>query len=233
MLLIINCDFDENPETNGGQLLLAHLKKIGSADVRIINAVENRITGADLDVCDAAIITGSRASVYDGAEWVENLFYAVRVLDKLNIPTLGICFGFQVVAEALGGKVRRGESFEEGFTAITVTQEGSESVLFKSLPKTFFVYQSHGDVAALPKASVILANNPHSLQAYSLRNFSCVQFHPEILPATAEKMALRDGKNLDAIMNGVGRNYSLPLDILSNFVHYSNTKKMPRNLFRV
>ena len=65
---------------------------------------------------------------------------------------------------------------------------------------------------------MVLANSPNYIEAYSLRNFFNVQFHPEILYDTARIMAVRDNKSLKDIMNSTRRNYRLPLMVISNFI---------------
>ena len=58
-----------------------------------------------LDECDGYVTTGSRASAYDQRDWILRLKEMVRDLYRAGIPLIGICFGHQVVAEALGGMV--------------------------------------------------------------------------------------------------------------------------------
>ena len=60
---------------------------------------------ADLDEFDAYLITGSKSSVYDEEPWIEELMGFVRELHRLKKKLIGICFGHQLVAETLGGKV--------------------------------------------------------------------------------------------------------------------------------
>src|SRR5690606_23965151 len=59
------------------------------------------------DECDAYICTGSRYSVYDDMPWIKELKHLVQELYQLQIPYIGVCFGHQMLAEALGGKVEK------------------------------------------------------------------------------------------------------------------------------
>ena len=58
-----------------------------------------------IDVCDGWLITGSRHGVYDDLDWILPLEEFVRALAVAEIPLIGICFGHQLIAQALGGKV--------------------------------------------------------------------------------------------------------------------------------
>ena len=62
---------------------------------------------ATLDACDAYLCTGSRASVYDEAGWIHALKDFVRQAYAAGKPFVGICFGHQMLAEALGGKTSK------------------------------------------------------------------------------------------------------------------------------
>jgi GMP synthase-like glutamine amidotransferase len=59
---------------------------------------------ADIDEVDAYLITGSKSSVYDDKPWIAALMDFVRELDRRRKKLVGICFGHQLVAQALGGK---------------------------------------------------------------------------------------------------------------------------------
>ncbi len=216
-ILILNCDEDENTATNGAELIKQYLSLSSDLAIDVIS-VFHPYTISDLSIYSGVIITGSRASVYEDKEWIASLLAIVRDLDQTAIPVLGICFGFQAVAQALGGKVAFSNSFEEGFQQIYLTDCGKTHSFFWNFPPTFLAYQSHGDiVTTLPSGAGILAENNFSIQAYSLRHFFCVQFHPEILPLIAKLMARRDGKDEKALISDVPLTYTLPTLIFENF----------------
>jgi GMP synthase-like glutamine amidotransferase len=62
---------------------------------------------ADIDEVDAYLITGSKSSVYDDKPWIAQLMEFVRELDRRHKKLVGICFGHQLVAQALGGKTEK------------------------------------------------------------------------------------------------------------------------------
>jgi GMP synthase-like glutamine amidotransferase len=61
----------------------------------------------DIDEVDAYLITGSKSSVYDDKPWIAELMEFVRELDRRRKKLVGICFGHQLVAQALGGKTEK------------------------------------------------------------------------------------------------------------------------------
>jgi GMP synthase-like glutamine amidotransferase len=57
--------------------------------------------------CDAWVCTGSRHGAYDGFEWIDRLSGFVREVAEAGVPLVGICFGHQLLAQALGGRVEK------------------------------------------------------------------------------------------------------------------------------
>lgn len=74
--------------------------------VRIYDLANNKFPSSKYD-CRAYVITGSRFGVYDNTPWMGRLFEFVRTLHAARSTLLGVCFGHQCIAEALGGKVVR------------------------------------------------------------------------------------------------------------------------------
>ena len=68
-------------------------------------SVKDGVFPDDLAVFDGFIITGSPASVHDGADWIDRLLATIREIVARKIPLFGACFGHQAIALALGGKV--------------------------------------------------------------------------------------------------------------------------------
>ena len=138
---------------------------------------------------DAAVVTGSRASVYWDEPWIPPLVDWVREAADAGLPVLGVCYGHQVLAEALGGRVAGMDEFEIGYRE--VSHHGDE--LFAGIDREFTVFTTHGDtVVDLPPSAVELAENDHGLHAFRQGHCWGVQFHPEYDRETAEHVT--DGK---------------------------------------
>ncbi len=125
----------------------------------------------------AVILSGGPASVYaDGAPAVDPELF------RAGIPTLGICYGFQAMADALGGEVRRTGTAEYGRTSVSALHDG---VLFRTEPELQTVWMSHSDaVVAAPEGFAVTASSPGAevaaFEDVDRRLFG-VQWHPEVL----------------------------------------------------
>ena len=125
----------------------------------------------------AIILSGGPSSVY-----AEGAPAAPEGLFATGVPTFGICYGFQVMAQTLGGEVARTGTAEYGGTALEVSDEG---VLFKGLPAAQTVWMSHGDsVAAAPEVFTVTASTAETpVAAFEKPEAGLygVQFHPEVM----------------------------------------------------
>ena len=125
----------------------------------------------------AIILSGGPASVYaDGAPHLDPAILTT------GVPVFGICYGFQAMAAALGGKVARTGLSEFGRTPLAVRDPGA---LFRGLPASYPVWMSHGDsVSEAPHGCTVLASTdgaPIAAFEDAGRRLAGVQFHPEVL----------------------------------------------------
>jgi GMP synthase (glutamine-hydrolysing) len=125
----------------------------------------------------AIILSGGPASVHvEGAPTIDP-----AVFDS-GIPVLGICYGAQLVAQLLGGEVRRTGGGEYGRTPLEVV---GSSVLFADLPPEQQVWMSHGDsIVSAPAGFTVHATTPGTPVAaleHRERGIYGVQFHPEVM----------------------------------------------------
>ncbi|MBQ0140272.1 MAG: glutamine-hydrolyzing GMP synthase [Kurthia sp.] len=122
------------------------------------------------------IFSGGPNSVYG-----EDAFRIDEAIFELGLPILGICYGMQLMAHTLGGKVEKAGNSEYGKAEIKILAENS---LFGDLPKEQIVWMSHGDlVTQVPEGFTSIATSescPISAMADEKRKFYAVQFHPEV-----------------------------------------------------
>ncbi len=126
----------------------------------------------------AIVLSGGPSSVYaEGAPSVD------AALFDSGVPVFGICYGFQAMAQALGGTVERTGLSEFGGTPLEVTQ--TSSALFAGLPDRQSVWMSHGDsVTAAPEGFAVTATSagaPVAAMEAVDRRLAGVQFHPEVM----------------------------------------------------
>ncbi len=135
---------------------------------------------SDPHTCDAWLITGSRHGVYDNLPWMAPLAQFIRDAVGESVPVVGICFGHQIVAEALGGKVVQSD---RGWgVGIHDYDIGSRPVWMKDAPDSFAVNAVHQDqISDLPHSAEVVASSPfcpHAVLAYGDKAFT-IQAHPE------------------------------------------------------
>jgi GMP synthase (glutamine-hydrolysing) len=123
------------------------------------------------------ILSGGPSSVYDeGAPKPRS-----DLLDSVDCPVLGICYGLHVFARELGGVVEASPSREFGYARLRILDTSSR--LFKGLPKEMDVWMSHGDrVTTVPPGFRVTALTDDALNAMEdeTRQIFAVQFHPEV-----------------------------------------------------
>ena len=140
--------------------------------------VHHNITAAEVKAKNplAIILSGGPSSVYeDGSPQLD-----VEIL-KLGIPILGICYGFQTLANALGGRVDATGKKEYGATELRVAAEGE---ILEGQPSEQICWMSHGDqVMQAPEGFEVLASTdttPVAAFANSEKKIYGVQWHPEV-----------------------------------------------------
>jgi GMP synthase (glutamine-hydrolysing) len=121
------------------------------------------------------ILSGGPSSVYD-----QDAPTSDPGVFELGVPVLGICYGLQFMAHALGGKVRAAKHREYGHAQV---ERVADSEIFRDLPSTLEVWMSHGDEALeLPPGFKLIAKTPSAVAAIenSDKRLYAVQFHPEV-----------------------------------------------------
>jgi len=162
-------------------------QELEGKEIRVLPLLESPET------FDAVVITGSPYVVYEkpGLEkrlvaWKRELIDFVKSAVDHNVPILGICYGEQILAEALGGKTGRmknkagEEVWEIGWTKAYRTADSVDDPIMKGLPSVFVVAQNHKDaVFRLPPGGILLLENEYGVQGFRVGNAWGFQFHPE------------------------------------------------------
>lgn len=145
--------------------LLPHVDLVGYDAV-------NGVLPKEPEECDGWLLTGSRFSAYDDEPWIAALSAFVRGCDGATVPTAGICFGHQLLAQALGGRVERAASgWGVGAHVISTADDDRWRLLFM-----------HQDqVVALPPAATVAGRTDHcpiAMFRIGASSFG-IQAHPE------------------------------------------------------
>lgn len=136
------------------------------------------------------IFTGGPNSVYD-----ENSPHISKEIFSLGIPVLGICYGCQLIAYTLGGKVTHAETSEYGKREITVI---SDSKLLKGVPSKSISWMSHTDyVSAVPDGFKVVADTsagtcPVAIFENEEKAIYGIQFHPEVVHSEYGNLMLKN-----------------------------------------
>jgi len=134
---------------------------------------------------DAAVVTGSRSSVYWDDPWIDGLTDWIRTAADRGLPILGVCYGHQALAAALGGRVAAMDDIELGYRESR--RVVSDDPVLGGLAPTFIAFETHSDqVVDLPPGATLLAENDRGVQAFRHGDCWGVQFHPEYDQASAE-----------------------------------------------
>ncbi|HET6866274.1 MAG TPA: type 1 glutamine amidotransferase [Solirubrobacteraceae bacterium] len=122
---------------------------------------------------DLIVSLGSEHSAYDDAiPWLGLERRLLAEAAAADVPVLGICFGCQLLASALGGEAMRAAGAEIGWVRIDTREH--------ALVGTGPWMQWHHDTFTLPAGAVLLAESPAGPQAFTLGRSLGVQFHPEV-----------------------------------------------------
>ncbi|QNK66464.1 glutamine amidotransferase [Variovorax sp. PAMC26660] len=135
------------------------------------------------DAVSGAVITGSHAMVSHREPWSETTAAWLAQLVAHGTPVLGICYGHQLLAHALGGEAaNHPQGAEVGTVTVTLNEAAATDPLLRGLPAQFPANVVHWQSALrLPEGAVQLAGSDHEpVQAFRIGERAWgVQFHPE------------------------------------------------------
>ena len=149
------------------------------AEVVLFDARAGALPAAP-DACDAWLCTGSSSSVYDDEPWIDALAAFVRQVHAEGVPFVGICFGHQLVAHALGGRTERAAA---GWGAGAIPMDISRPAPWMSpaLSSATLLYSHQDQVTELPPGGRVLGSAPHCPVAMLAvgEDVIGIQAHPE------------------------------------------------------
>ncbi|TNC71600.1 type 1 glutamine amidotransferase [Rubellimicrobium roseum] len=152
------------------------------------------------------LITGSRHGAYEDLPWIPPLEALIRDIHAAGVPLVGICFGHQIIAQALGGRV---EKHPGGWSV------GRTEYDFEGQPVALNAW--HQDqVVERPEGAQVVASSPfcaNAALAYGDRIFT-VQAHPEFTGAFLKDLIDQRGRGLvpDALLDAAQASLDRPVD---------------------
>lgn len=143
----------------------------------------------DINEVDAYLITGSAASVYEDKQWIKDLMNFVKMLHKQKKKLIGVCFGHQLIAHALGGKTEASpKGWNIGVQEIPLTEAGKK---FTNSSNNFLLIHSHKDqvVQSAPGTTILAGTEfcPNAMFSIGDHIFS-IQGHPEFQKEYARQL---------------------------------------------
>jgi GMP synthase-like glutamine amidotransferase len=160
----------EEPTPPG--LILTWLRERG-ADVETLRIDEQDPHDLDPRDYDLIVSLGSEFGAYeDDIEWIQHEMDFLRDATEAEVPFLGVCFGGQILARALGGEVYRSEIEEIGWLPV--------GTMRPDLVPDGPWFQWHFDAFTPPPGATVIAENEVGTQAYVIGRSLGLQFHPEV-----------------------------------------------------
>jgi GMP synthase (glutamine-hydrolysing) len=135
--------------------------------------------------------------------WLRDEKVTLRRLVEQDVPTLCVCLGAQLLADAAGAEVRRARQPEIGWHPVALTREAADDPIFGSLPASFDALEWHRYEFELPPRAVALATNASCLQAYRVGECAWgIQFHAEVTAETLRTWIATYDEDEDAVRLG-------------------------------
>ena len=212
-------------------MMLNYLKIIMPQETIRTYEVAQGVFPKSVDECKGWIITGSPASAYDDDQWIKDLIEFTQKAHEQNKKILGICFGHQLIAHALGGEIENsnkgwGVGVRE-FNLQTETPLISKEVATELNNKCALLFSHQDQVIKLPPNAVNIAGDdfcPHQIYAIDEHIFS-IQGHPEFTVEYAKK-------RYDARIEKLGEKvHAQAIKSLTDNIHHLEIGKCIKSFF--
>jgi GMP synthase (glutamine-hydrolysing) len=169
-------------ETEGTGTIGDYLASVG-ASVDTVALYAGAAVPGDWSGYEFIVSMGGPMNVYEEKEYPFLAPETALLQDAINsgARVLGVCLGSQMMARALGARVKKAPAREIGWYEVALTEGGKKDPVFRGVPPSLTVLQWHEDTFDLPAGAVHLARSqlcPH--QAFRYRNSVALQFHIEI-----------------------------------------------------
>jgi len=180
--------------------------------LRVLRAFLGEVVPDSLEGVAGLVLMGGPMGVYEEDRY-PFLRAEVRLIEEAlrrDLPVLGVCLGSQLLATALGARVRPGPDPEVGWLPVELEAAAEEDRLFSGLPRRFVAFHWHGDVFDLPAGATGLARSertPHQAFRYGDRAYGLL-FHLEVDAAAVQAMVeafpedlLRAGVEAESVLS--------------------------------
>ena len=139
-----------------------------------------------------------------GHPWLRDEKELLALLLDAGVPTMGVCLGSQLLAEAAGARAERAPEPEIGWYELELTPEGTRDPVLGGVASPFEAFQWHSYRSPLPPGAVELASSPIAMQAFRIGNSAWgIQFHAEVSSDDAVSWAVNYDVDEDAVEMGV------------------------------
>lgn len=159
-------------------------------EIRVFNAHQGELPQT-LHFNEIYLIGGCRLSAYDDVAWIKQLIGWIQQAYEVKVKLIGICFGHQIIAQALGGKVAKSpKGWGVGIRKSVLTDD--EAITYFPDKEMRLLYNHHDQVMELPKRATVVATGSFcKYDSFRISNHVLTfQGHPEYVPEYEEYLIL-------------------------------------------